>query len=74
MPTTIWSANWGRCLGFDEEGEGQEWRKLRKGNRLTVKVPVSRLAPELGAVYKLKVKAKRGALGPLKVTVLFQRC
>lgn len=61
-------------LGFDEEGEGQELRKVRRGNRLTIKVPVSRLEPELGAVYKLKVKAKRGALGPLKATVAFQRC
>ena len=61
-------------LGFDEEGFGQEWRKVKKGNRLTAKVPVSRLVPERGAVYKLKVKAKRGRAGPLKVTVLFQLC
>ncbi len=57
-----------------KKAKARNGRKVKKGNRLKVKVPVSRLAPELGAVYKLKVKAKRGALGPLKVTVLFQLC
>ncbi len=38
------------------------------------KVPASRLVPELGASYELKVKAKRGAAGPLKLTVTFQPC
>jgi hypothetical protein len=61
-------------LGFDEEGEGQTWQKVVKGSHLVAKVPVSRLAPELGAEYKLKVKAKRGGAKPLKVTVTFQLC
>lgn len=61
-------------LGFSPEGEGQEWQKVTRGNHLVAKVPVSRLVPELGADYKLKVKAKRGGAKPLKVTVTFQLC
>jgi plastocyanin len=61
-------------LGFSPEGEGQEWKKLSRGSHLVATVPVSRLVPELGASYKLKVKAKRGAAKPLKVTVTFQLC
>jgi hypothetical protein len=61
-------------LGFSPEGEGQEWQKVTRGNHLVAKVPVSRLVPELGATYKLKVKAKRGGAKPLKVTVTFQLC
>jgi hypothetical protein len=62
-------------LGFDEEGEGREWRKVVRGNRLVARVPVSQIVPEaLETVYKLKVKAKRGALGPLQATVAFQLC
>jgi hypothetical protein len=61
-------------LGFSPEGEGQEWQKVTSGNHLVAKVPVSRLVPELGATYKLKVKAKRGGAKPLKVTVTFQLC
>jgi Domain of unknown function DUF11 len=61
-------------LGFGETGEGQEWQKVTRGQKLVAKVPVSKLTPELGAVYELKVKAKRGARGPLKATVSFQLC
>jgi hypothetical protein len=62
-------------LGFDEEGEGQEWQKVVKGRRLVAKVPVSRLEEtELGATYKLKVKAKRGGAKALKSTVTFTLC
>jgi hypothetical protein len=61
-------------LGFDEEGEGQTWQKVVSGNRLAAKVPISRLVPELGASYELKVKAKRGGAKPLKATVTFQLC
>lgn len=61
-------------LGYDEEGLGQSWQKVATGNRLAAKVPVSRLAPELGASYELKVKAKRGGAKPLKATVTFQLC
>lgn len=61
-------------LGFDEEGEGQEWHKVATGNHLVAKVPVSRLAPELGASYELKVKAKLGGGRHLKEVVTFQVC
>lgn len=61
-------------LGQNAEGEGLEWRRSKPGSRLTITVPASRLAPELGAVYKLKLKAKRGRLGPLKKTVLLEVC
>lgn len=61
-------------LGFNEEGEGQTWQRTRQGNQLRVKVPASRLAPDLGVFYKLKVKAKRGGAKPLLATVTFQPC
>jgi hypothetical protein len=61
-------------MGFDQEGNGQTWQKVVPGNHLHAKVPASRLAPELGVFYKLKVKAKRGGAGPLTVTVTFQPC
>jgi hypothetical protein len=61
-------------LGFDQEGEGHTWQKIVQGSKLRAKVPASRLAPELGVFYKLKVKAKRGGAKPLTVTVTFQPC
>jgi hypothetical protein len=62
-------------LGFDEEGEGHEWRKVTRSNRLVAKVPISQISPEtFDQVFKLKVKAKRGARGPLEVTVFFTLC
>lgn len=61
-------------LGANEEGEGQTWEKTAQGNHLRVKVPASRLAPDLGVFYKLKLKAKRGGAKPLIVTVVFQPC
>jgi hypothetical protein len=60
-------------LGFDEEGFGQDWQRSAKGKRLRAKVPVSRIEFELGKVYKLKIKAKRGGHA-LKKTVAFQLC
>lgn len=62
-------------LGFDAEGEGHEWRKVVRGARLVAKVPVSQItADTFDAVYTLKVKAKRGARGPLEAIVNFQLC
>jgi hypothetical protein len=61
-------------LGFNEEGEGQTWQKTVQGNHLKVKVPASRLAPELGVFYKLKLKAKRGGAKPLITTIMIQPC
>jgi hypothetical protein len=61
-------------LGFNAEGEGGTWEKTVRGDHLRVKVPASRLAPELGVFYKLKVKAKRGGAKPLTTTVTFQPC
>ena len=58
----------------DEEGELQVWEKVVHGNRLVGKVPASRLPDTLGVSYELKVKAKRGAAGPLKKSVTFQPC
>jgi Domain of unknown function DUF11 len=59
---------------YDEEGELQVWEKRVRGNRLVAKVPASLLPDTLGVSYELKVKAKRGAAGPLKKTVTFQPC
>lgn len=64
----------GLYLGLDEEGVGHEWQKVSNGSHLSAKVPVSRITPELGASYELKIKAKRGGAKPLKVTVTFQLC
>ena len=61
-------------LGFDEEGVGQFWQKVVRGNHLVAKVPASRLAPELGASYKLHVKAKKGGGRKLEALILLQRC
>ncbi|MDX6605439.1 MAG: hypothetical protein QOF23_1948 [Solirubrobacterales bacterium] len=61
-------------LGLNTEGEGGTWEKTVRGDHLRVKVPASRLAPELGVFYKLKVKAKRGGAKPLTTTVTFQPC
>jgi len=61
-------------LGFDDEGDGQEWHKVATGNRLVAKVPVSRLTPELNESYELNVKAKLGGGRHLKETVTFQAC
>jgi hypothetical protein len=59
---------------YTPEGELQVWEKVVRGSRLTAKVPASRLPPVLGVSYELKVKAKRGAAGPLKLSVTFQPC
>jgi hypothetical protein len=61
-------------MGFDRNGEGQSWQKVAKGNHLRAKVPASRLAPELGVFYELKVSAKRRGATLQKVTVKFQPC
>jgi hypothetical protein len=61
-------------LGFNQEGEGQMWQKVIRGNRLVATVPASRIVPELLVSYELKVKAKRGGAKPLMVTVTFQMC
>jgi hypothetical protein len=61
-------------LGFDDEGDGQEWHKVATGNHLVAKVPVSRLTPELNESYELNVKAKLGGGRHLKQTVTFQAC
>lgn len=61
-------------LGFDDEGVGGEFEKTVRGHRLVAKVPVSRIAYELGKSYTLKIKAKRGGAGPLQATVSFQIC
>ncbi len=61
-------------LGINEEGEGRTWQKTVQGGTLRVKVPASRLEPELNVFYKLKVKAKRGGEKPLSVTVTLQPC
>ncbi len=61
-------------MGFNEEGESQEWQKTVLGSHLHAKVPASRLPPELGVFYKLKVKAKRGGAKPLTVTITIQPC
>jgi hypothetical protein len=61
-------------LGFDDEGSGREWSRTVRGRRLVATVPVSRIeGPELGDVYELKLKAKRGG-NALKATVEFQLC
>jgi hypothetical protein len=61
-------------LGADQEGESHTWQKVTQGNHLRATVPASRLAPELGVFYKLKVKAKRGGAKPLTTTVTLQPC
>jgi Domain of unknown function DUF11 len=61
-------------LGFDEEGVGGEFQKTVRGHRIVAKVPVSRIAFELGKVYTLKIKAKRGSAGALQAAVSFQVC
>jgi hypothetical protein len=61
-------------LGFNDEGEGGEFQKTAKGHRIAAKVPVSRITFELGKVYTLKIKAKRGSAGALVSTVSFQIC
>lgn len=61
-------------LGFNDEGEGGEFQKTVRGHRVATRVPVSRIEFELGKVYTLKVKAKRGRAGALLATVSFQIC
>jgi uncharacterized protein DUF11 len=61
-------------LGFDDEGVGGEFQKTVRGHRIAAKVPVSRIAFELGKAYTLKIKAKRGSAGALLATVSFQLC
>jgi Domain of unknown function DUF11 len=59
---------------YSDEGELQVWQKVVRGNTLVAKVPASQLPDTLGVSYELRVKAKRGAAGPLKKTVTFQPC
>lgn len=61
-------------LFFFVDGNGQTWQKAASGDRLTARVPVSRLSNELGLVYKLVVKAKQGGGKHLTTTVTFQPC
>jgi len=62
-------------LGYEESGEGGEWKRSTKSGRLTVKVPASKITePELGRFYKLKVKVRVKGKAPLKRTVEFQLC
>ncbi len=61
-------------LGFDEEGVGHFWQKVVRGTKLVAKVPVSRLAVELGKSYTLHVKAKRGGGRKLETIVVLKPC
>jgi hypothetical protein len=52
-----------------------DWERTASGRRLHVTVPVTKITePVLGASYKIKIKAKRGAAGALERTVEFQLC
>jgi len=61
-------------LGFDAEGIGRSWQKVVRGRKLVATVPGSRLQPELGATYKLHVKAKRGGGRKLETVVVLKPC
>jgi hypothetical protein len=61
-------------LGFDAEGVGHFWQKVVRGKKLVATVPGSRLTPELGATYKLHVKAKRGGGRKLETIVILKPC
>lgn len=61
-------------LGFDDEGVGGEFQKTVRGHRIVAKIPVSRISFELGKVYTVKIKAKRGSAGALLKTVSFEIC
>jgi hypothetical protein len=61
-------------LGFDQEGVGHFWQKVVRGKKLVATVPGSRLEPELGATYKLHVKAKRGGGRKLETIVILKPC
>jgi hypothetical protein len=73
--TGVWKIVAKLSLGFDQDGIGQTWQKAANGKHLRAKVPISRIfEPQLGKVYKLKIKAKRRGGGGLKRTVEFELC
>jgi hypothetical protein len=61
-------------LGFDQEGVGHSWQKVVPGKKLVATVPGARLEPELGATYKVHVKAKRGGGRKLEAIVTLKPC
>jgi Domain of unknown function DUF11 len=61
-------------LGLDREGVGHFWQKVVRGKKLVATVPGARLEPELGATYKLHVKAKRGGGKKLETVVVLKPC
>ena len=60
-------------LGFDENGDGQNFNKTAKGNHLKVKFPASKAAVELNKTYNLKVKARANGKR-LRTTITYVRC
>ncbi len=50
------------------------FEKSVSGHRIAVKVPVSHIEFQLGKIYTLKIKAKRGSAGALLKTVSFEIC
>jgi hypothetical protein len=65
-------------LGFDRNGEGQEWQRVAHGPRLQATVPGSQMLeyhhPFLNTTYQLKIKARLKGGRRLTRTVGFQLC
>jgi Domain of unknown function DUF11 len=51
-----------------------DFEKTVRGHRIVAKIPVSHLEFQLGQVYTVKIKAKRGSAGALLKTVSFEVC
>jgi hypothetical protein len=62
-------------LGFDENGDGQFFKKVQNGTHLVARIPVSKIfAPPLAKQYVLHVKAKRAGRKPYEALITFTVC
>jgi hypothetical protein len=62
-------------LGFDEFGDGIDFRKQQRGTHLVARIPASKIFdPPLAQKYKLHVKAKRGGHKPYAGLIAFTVC
>lgn len=62
-------------LGFDQNGDGVDFRKQQRGTHLVARIPASKIFdPTLAGQYKLHVKAKRGGRKPYQALIAFTVC
>jgi hypothetical protein len=62
-------------LGYDENGDGETWRRAANGRRLVATVPAAGIHDaRIGRAYRLRIRASRRGGPALRRTVTFELC